>query len=139
MGRKIDDNTYLVRLKSLINMSLVYFYSLYEGFTRTYFKALTFLDFGPDKDEFDKHYTRFHDIIENLMKGLYKIFLPDNIFAIIMKLREARNKIAHGEKSAKSDFAIVEICYQALMDYFQFMEKEIKLSHTRLDKYKFLE
>ena len=65
MGRKIDENTYLVRLKSLINMSLVYFYSLYEGFTRLYFQTLTFFDFGTDKDEFDKQYSRFHDIIEN--------------------------------------------------------------------------
>ena len=85
-SRKIDENSYLVRLKSLINMSLVYFYSLYEGFTRIFFQTLTFFDFGIDKDEFDKRYSRFHDIIENLMKGRYKIFLPDNIFTIIMKL-----------------------------------------------------
>ena len=84
MGRKIDENTYLIRLKSLINMSLVYFSSLYEGFTRIFFQTLTFFDFGTDKDEFDKQYPRFHDIIEILMKGRYKSPMERKVLNLIL-------------------------------------------------------
>ncbi|UCC20833.1 MAG: hypothetical protein JSV62_06015 [Promethearchaeota archaeon] len=136
---EIDDKIYNMRLKSLINMTLVYFYSLYEGFTRAYFKKLVMIDFDITEDKFDKQYSNFHDIIEKLMRGTYKIRLPQKTYSTLMKLREARHNIAHGKKNAKSDFAIVGLCFQTLLDYFQYMESYAGL-FSRTAKYlKFLE
>ncbi len=132
MRRKFNDDIYNIKLKSLINMSLVYFYSLYEGFTRAYLKKLAMNDLGITESEFNRRYPSFHDIIEKLMKRLYKIHIPNNIFSNIMKLRIARHKIAHGEKSARAEFIIVEICYQTLLEYFQYMENIRNVVNGRL-------
>ncbi|MFX0035166.1 MAG: hypothetical protein ACFE9I_05950 [Candidatus Hermodarchaeota archaeon] len=139
MNKKVNEESYNIRLKSLINMALVYFYSLYEGFTREFFKKLTMNDLKITKSEFDSRYQSFHDIIEKLMKDLYKIHIPDNVFSVIMKLRIARHNIAHGEKDAKSDFDIVKICFQALFEYFQYMENNINIFSKRLTYLKFTE
>jgi len=135
----INDDVYYMRLKSLINMALVYFYSLYEGFTRAYFKNLTLNDFGLKESEFNRKFSAFHDIVKNLMKDIYKIHIPKNIFSNLKMLRDARHRIAHGVKNAKSDFAIVEICYQTLLEYFRYMENRITVFSKRLQHQKFTE
>ena len=120
--RKVDGDIYSIKLKSLINMALVYFYSLYEGFTTRFFKKLTMNDFEIDEAQFKKQYPRFHDIVEKLMKRVYKFYIPKRMYSVIMLLREARHNIAHGEKNAKSEFGIIEICYHTLLEYFHYVE-----------------
>ncbi|MFX1392581.1 MAG: hypothetical protein ACFFAH_03310 [Promethearchaeota archaeon] len=124
MKKSIDEEIYLGRLKSLINMAAVYFYSLHEGFTRDFFKEVISYDGGMSGSKFDEKYDRFHDIIV-LMRRRYHIRLPKEIFDIIDKLRMARNSIVHGMRDARPEFKIIELCYETIMNYFDFVQFEM--------------
>ncbi len=86
LNSKISQSIYERRLKNLVNMALIYFYSLYEGFTREFFITVEIHGSHITPQEFKKIYPRFHDIIDKLIKDKYSIYLPHQIFKIIKLL-----------------------------------------------------
>jgi hypothetical protein len=114
----LSEPYYMERLKILINMGIVYYYSLYEGFTRFFFRKVAVYDLEIPEENFEDWYPEFKHIIR-LIKTRYHIYLKKDMFQIIMKLRDARHNIAHGKGNAKSEFEILVICHQELMQYFE--------------------
>ncbi|TFG30027.1 MAG: hypothetical protein EU532_01735 [Promethearchaeota archaeon] len=125
MAKKISGTIYLVRFSSLMNMAVVYFYSLYEAFTRNFFGALLLRDNNISYQEYKIRYPRFHDVLEKVVRGIYDIFLPKHIYETINHLRIARNQIIHLGKNAKPSFDIIETCYDSLTEYFEFLDKKM--------------
>jgi len=125
MAKKISGTIYLVRFSSLMNMAVVYFYSLYEAFTRNFFGALLLRDKNISYQEYKIRYPRFHDVLEKVVRGIYDIFLPKHIYETINHLRIARNQIIHLGKNAKPSFDIIEKCYDSITEYFEFLDKKI--------------
>jgi hypothetical protein len=125
MAKKIGGTIYLVRFSSLINIAVVYLYSLYEAFTWNFFGALLLQDKNISYQEFKVRYPRFHDVLEKVVRGIYNIFLPKHIYETINHLRIARNQIIHLGKKAKPSFEIIEKCYDSITEYFEFIDKKI--------------
>ena len=117
----LGEDFYLKRLKILINMGIIYYYGLYEGFTRFFFRKVAVYDLDIPEDQFKNSFPRLHDIIK-LMKARYKIYLDGEIFNVIMNLKEARHNIAHGVGNAKPEFEIILVCHQKILQYFDFIE-----------------
>jgi len=126
MAKKISAEVYTVRFSSLMNMALVYFYALYEGFNRTFFEKLLRHDTSISHREFKRRYPEFYDIKHKVIRGIYHIRISQEIFDVIDILRRARNGIVHLGKKCKQDFEIVDICYEAIVKYYELIEKEVK-------------
>lgn len=127
--KKIKNNisaeTYLIRMRTLMNMALVYIYSVYEAFTRAFFAEVVHHDLGLNRDQFNAHYHRFHDLNKRLMQERYHIRLPHRMYIVIKQLRNARNDIVHLGKKAEPVFENVEYCLSTTVEYFRFIENEI--------------
>ena len=105
-------------------MALVYLYSLYEGIIRIFFRKVAYHDLKIPEHEFNEQYRKFQKII-NLMKSQYGIYLDDDVFGVIMKLKKARHNIAHGVGVAKPEFEIIVLCHQVILEYFDFIEEQM--------------
>lgn len=123
--KDIDDSTYSVRMKSLMNMALIYFYSAYEAFTRTFFAKVLNYDVGMSIEEFSSQFHSFHEILQKVVKEKYQIYLPNRIFKVLRELQVARNNIVHLGKKAKTEFEIIENCFKAIIESFLYIEKRI--------------
>ncbi len=120
----LDEKSYRERLKILINMGIIYYYALYEGFTRFVFKKMRAYELDISEDRVNDRDFTLHKII-TYMKSRYKIYLEEEMFSVIIKLKEARHDIAHGVGDAKPDFDIILICHSQIVEYFDFILHEM--------------
>jgi len=125
--KDIDDSTYSVRMKSLMNMAIIYFYSIYEAFTRTFFAKVLNYDLGMSVEEFNSEFHSAHEILKKVVKEKYQIYLPNRIFNVIRELQVARNNIVHFCKKAKTEFEIIENCFRRIVESFLNIEKKMCL------------
>lgn len=124
----IDDKTHTIRLKCLINMTIVYFYGLYEGFTRKVFRYVAAVKFSMREDDFNKKYRDFGDLMVILVKRRFKIRLPKLMFKSIMLINDGRNDIVHEGQDARAEFKVIESSYRLFIHYFNYIRDRIKKS-----------
>lgn len=122
----INHEVYERRLQNLVNMALLYYYGLYEGFTRQVLFTME-VRYGPlKKGAFEKIFFKFNDLNRYLLKEKYGVYLPKHQFKIVKILREARNSIIHEGKNAKPDFRIIEECNRTVTGYFTFLVSQLQ-------------
>lgn len=108
-----------------MNMAFIYFYSVYEAFTRTFFARVMDCDEGMSIEQFNAEFHKFHELRKRVIKEKYQIYLPKQVFRILRLLQNDRNDIVHLGKNAKPESENIEYCFRIIADYFEFIEKEI--------------
>lgn len=126
---RIDNETYTMRLKCVINMAIVYFYSLYEGYTWKVFKKVALIDLGMSEGDFKKEYPEFKDLKRKLIKKKFRI--PKYIYESIETVRKGRNKIVHDGGEARAEFEVIKNSYHIFIDYFKYINDKILNKLTR--------
>jgi len=122
--KDIDDSIYSVRMKSLMNMAIIYFYSIYEAFTRTFFAKVMNYE-GMSVEQFSLEFHKFHELRKKIIKEKYHIYYPKHVFRILRLLQNDRNDIVHLGKKAKPEFENIEYCFRIIVEYFLYIKKEI--------------
>lgn len=125
-NRIIDRRTYKIRLVNLHNMAMIYYYALYEGFTRMIFKTIKVYESDISHKEFEELYPTLYKIIVELMKKKYKIYIPYRIFKVIKLLHDTRNNITHHSCNATTNFENIELCTEKIQDYFDLIIKKFR-------------
>ncbi len=123
--KDIGESTYSVRMKSLMNMALTYFYSVYEAFTRTFFAKVMHYDEGMSIEYFNSEFHKLHELRKRVIKKKYQIRLPNHIFRVLRLFQTDRNDIVHLGKKAKPEFENIEYFFRVIAEYFEYIEKEI--------------
>lgn len=121
----IDENSYLIRVRGLVGMALVYFYSKLEGFTRSFFAQVLYHETGMTREQFNVKFHKFHDLRKKVIQERYHIRFPKRIYDLITLLRKERNDMVHLDRKAKPVFENIELCARKIFEYFQIIEQKV--------------
>ena len=121
----IDENSYLIRMRGLVGMALVYFYSKLEGFTRSFFAQVLHYEIGMTREQFNVEFHKFHDLRKKIIQERYHIRFPKRSYELITLLRKERNDMVHLDRKVKPVFENIELCARGLLEYFQIIKQEI--------------
>ncbi len=121
----IDNKTHTTRLKCLVNMTIVYFYSLYEGFTRKVFRYVAAVKFRINEKEFNDDYHKPRDLFVKFVRKQCGIRIPDDMFEYIMIIKNGRNDIVHEGQDARAEFKVIRRSYRLFIHYFNFIRDRI--------------
>lgn len=117
------------RINSLLNMTLIYFITLMEGFSRDFFKIILKHENNINKKRFDKDYWNFRTIEQKLINLRFGIDLNEICpnYKKLNNLRKLRNKIVHRglEWGKNINFDYVKFCFNSICEYFANIEHEI--------------
>lgn len=123
----IDNKTHTIRFKCLINMTIVYFYSLYEGFTRKVFRYVAAVKFSISEKDFKKDYHKPGDLFVKFVRRRCGIRIPKDMFDSIILIKDGRNDIVHEGQNARAEFKVIESSYRLFIYYFNFIRDKINL------------
>lgn len=115
---------YNQELKAIINMAIIYFCALYEGFTRDFFKKLLYFIEGMDERKFEEKYYKFTYVKKYVMENRFKIFLNRQFkeWGFLSHVYRERGEVTHKGSDFKPDFEIINVVRNTVLNYINFIE-----------------